>query len=80
MKPDHVLKPLIRQLILDIYPGLPDQFYAHALYQKVVNQVILKTGHKPYADTIMRYFRQLRDQSLIKCDCVNRKESMYQKR
>lgn len=80
MKPDHILKPLIRKLILDSYPKLPDRFYAHDLYQGVINQVILQTGYKPYADTIMRYFRQLRNQSLIKCDCLNRKESIYQKR
>lgn len=76
----ETLKACIIQAIRNEYPNLPDEFYGSQLARRVMMQIGLsKYKHrKPYTDTILRYFRELR-QSEIKCICTNREKSIYVK-
>lgn len=76
---DHNLKKEIISEILKTYQELPDEFYAHALFIHVRAKVFKINMRFPYADTVMRYFRQLREDGVIKCECVSRQKSLYLK-
>ena len=75
MKP----KPYKREMmgvIFESYKLLPDEFYAHTLFRKVLKYFAFQNKY-PYPETCMRYFRELRETGVIKCDCVNRQRSLY---
>ena len=65
-------------VIMESYQLLPDEFYLHALHRKVLKYFAYQNRF-PYQDTIGRYFRELRETGVIKCDCVNRQRSLYVK-
>ena len=75
MKPKSYKKEML-SVIEESYKLLPDEFYAHALFRKVLKYFAFQ-GKYPYTDTVMRYFRELRETGVIKCDCVNRQKSLY---
>ena len=64
--------------IQTVYADLPDEFYAHALFRRVLKYFAFQ-GKYPYTDTVMRYFRELRETGVIKCDCLSRQKSLYMK-
>ena len=66
--------------ILKTYHALPNEFHAHDLSRKVIAIAYRYYKRFPYDDTIMRYFRQLRSDGVINCDCVNRQTSKYVKK
>jgi len=75
----HAYKKEIIDSILETYQGLPNEFYAHSLFTPVRAKVYHLKMRFPYSDTVLRYFRELRERGVIKCECVNRKSSLYSK-
>ena len=63
-------------VIFESYKLLPNEFYMHALHRKVLRYFACQNKF-PYQDTIGRYFRELRQTGVIKCDCVSRRKSLY---
>ena len=78
MKP-HTIKKEIMNEILEVYDTLPNEFYAHTLFEKVCRYVAAIHQRHIYPDTCMRYFRELRQNEDIRCECVNRQRSLYMK-
>jgi cyclophilin family peptidyl-prolyl cis-trans isomerase len=75
----HTYKKEMLKTIETVYKDLPDEFYAHTLFRKVLKYFAFQ-GKYPYADTVMRYFRELRESDVIQCECVNRQKSLYVKK
>lgn len=75
---DHSLKQEIIAVILEVWPELPEVFYGHYLYTRVRGRIMIRHHGKkyPYADTVMRYMRQLKHNGLIDYDVIKRK-SIY---
>ena len=76
---EHSLKAKIITEIMKVYPELSNEFYGHNLYTRVRANVFRYQLKFPYADTVGRYFRQLREDGVLKCDCVNKQKSLYKK-
>lgn len=74
------LKRAIVTAIRDIYPTLPETFYGEDLVRQVNRRLSMSKykNRRPYADSILRYFRELRKDE-IKCRCVRKDESLYAK-
>lgn len=66
--------------IRDEYPNLPQEFYGELLAHRVRKQLSLSKwkNRKPYLETILRYFRELRKDE-IKCTCIDPAKSLYRK-
>ena len=79
---EHHLKRVLIHLIQKVYPALPDEFYGHEL-ERAVRIELFRTDYwgkkRPYPDTVLRYFRQLREDGVLKCECVNKSKSIYKK-
>ena len=75
MKPKSYKSEMLKT-IETVYKDLPEAFYAHALFRKVLKYFAFQ-GKYPYPETVMRYFRELRDTGVIDCDCVSRQKSLY---
>ena len=73
------LKAKIIAEILKVYPDLPNEFYGHNLYTRVRANVFRYQLKFPYADTVGRYFRQLREDGIIRCECISKQKSLYKK-
>ena len=68
-------KQQLNSEIVKRFNELPESFYGHALFERV----LLRSGARTYPDTIMRYFRELRENGVIRCECVNKQKSLYLK-
>jgi len=68
-------KEQLKSEIVKRYGELPNEFYGHALFERV----LLRSGARTYPDTIMRYFRELRENGVIRYECVNKQKSLYMK-
>jgi hypothetical protein len=77
MKPNHPLKKYVQAAIVEVYAGLPAVFYAWSLFRKVQHIIVNEQGRYIYADTVMRYFREMCRRGVIRCQCVNRQRSLY---
>lgn len=76
---DHSLKQEIMKEIQAVYDTLPETFYAWVLSNRVCSYVKAIHGKAVYQDTVLRYFRALREKGVIDCECVNRRDSLYRK-
>ena len=72
-------KGIIMDEIEKTYQGLPETFYAHALFVPVRAKVFHLKMRFPYQDTVLRYFRLMREHGTLKCECIDRKRSLYVK-
>lgn len=74
------LKTVIVQSIRNVYPNLPSEFYGEDLVRQVNRQLSMSKykNRRPYADSVLRYFREMR-QTEIRCECRNREKSLYVK-
>jgi len=73
---DHSNTKQIEAAILKAWPSLPVQFSARQLTKKVYQQLDIDV----YPDTIMHCLRYMRRDGKIDYICVNRKESLYEKK
>jgi hypothetical protein len=75
------LHTAIKQAIRGIYPTLPDEFSGNDLIRQVNRQLSMSKfkNRRPYPDTVLRYFRELRQDQELKCKCLNRTISLYKK-
>ena len=73
------LKAQIIAEILKVYPNLDNEFRAQHLFIPVRQRIFRGERRYPFAETIMRYFRQLREDGIIKCECTNKSKSLYKK-
>ena len=78
MPDDHHLKSKIIAEIRSVYPDLSETFYGSELIRRVTHKIIASENRYPYPDTVLRYFRQLREKELS-CECTNRQRSIYLK-
>jgi hypothetical protein len=78
MKP-NALKKEIKAEIKEVFDTLPPKFYGHALFEKVVRYIAAVHNKNIYSDTVLRYFREMRERGEIDCECLNRQDSFYQK-
>ena len=76
---DKPYKKDLLKIIQEVYNDLPGEFYAHQLTDRVRSKIYSDTNKFPYAETVARYFRELRGKGLIKCECRNRQDSLYRK-
>jgi len=76
---DHKLKAKIIAEILKVYPNLDNEFRAQHLFIPVRQRIFRGERRYPFAETIMRYFRQLREDGTIKCECISKSKSIYKK-
>ena len=73
------LKAKIIAEILNVYPDLDNEFSAQHLFVPVRQRISIAERRHPFAETIMRYLRQLREDGTIKCECTNKSKSIYKK-
>jgi len=67
---------LFRQVVRKIYDEQPENFSGLTL----VKEVRIRTGrHDVFADSVMRYLRELRQKAEINYECTDRFKSMYKK-
>jgi hypothetical protein len=74
---NHAKTSQIRQAILNAWPSLPDQFRAWQLWTKVQKQL---PHLDVYQDTILHCMRMMRVKEIINYTCLNRTESLYEKK
>ena len=75
----HTIKKEIKEEIGRVYENLPDEFYAWTLFQKVVRYIAAIHQRHIYSDTVLRYFREMRQDGEIECECLCRQKSLYSK-
>jgi hypothetical protein len=73
---NHAKTSQIRSAIEKAWPKLPNEFHAYQL----TKQVYYITDLNVYADTILHCMRMMRLKGLINYTCLNRTESLYQKK